>query len=145
MSAVQYLLRARGSYRGTVDGIYGPQTVAAVKAFQKARKIRVDGIAGPRTLAALVIKVQRGSKGDAVRAVQVLLRNQPDLVEGKLVNRSLPIDGVFDARTEKALIAAQSDFNLTKQQLVEDGIMGPNTWRQMLRFASEQEREAPRL
>lgn len=35
------------------DGIYGPKTAAAVKAFQSSRGLAVDGIVGPQTLAAL--------------------------------------------------------------------------------------------
>ncbi len=36
-----------------VDGTYGPQTVAAVTAFQRRHALRVDGITGPQTRAAL--------------------------------------------------------------------------------------------
>lgn len=36
-----------------IDGAYGPETAAAVRAFQEARGIRVDGIAGPETLVEL--------------------------------------------------------------------------------------------
>jgi peptidoglycan hydrolase-like protein with peptidoglycan-binding domain len=35
------------------DGIYGPQTRAAVRRFQRSNGLAVDGVAGPRTLAAL--------------------------------------------------------------------------------------------
>jgi peptidoglycan hydrolase-like protein with peptidoglycan-binding domain len=37
----------------TVDGIYGPATVAATEVFQQSQGITVDGLAGPETLAAL--------------------------------------------------------------------------------------------
>jgi predicted chitinase len=36
-----------------VDGEYGPDTIAAVAAFQQQHGLEVDGIAGPNTLAAL--------------------------------------------------------------------------------------------
>lgn len=38
---------------GPLDGIYGPKTLAAVKAFQQKDNLQVDGIAGPLTLKAL--------------------------------------------------------------------------------------------
>lgn len=50
---IQTRLKKWGYYSGTVDGIYGSQTVAAVKKFQKKHGLRVDGIAGPTTLYAI--------------------------------------------------------------------------------------------
>jgi len=36
-----------------VDGIFGPKTLAAVRAFQKSHSLKVDGLVGPKTTAAL--------------------------------------------------------------------------------------------
>lgn len=53
--AIQLTLTGYG-YTVTVDGIYGPQTIRAVKAWQKANGLVVDGIAGPITLDSLGLK-----------------------------------------------------------------------------------------
>lgn len=42
--AVQHALVARGFSPGTVDGVYGPNTAAAVRAFQTANGLPVTGI-----------------------------------------------------------------------------------------------------
>lgn len=47
---LQANLNKLGYNCGAVDGIFGPKTEAAVKAFQKAYSLTVDGIAGPATL-----------------------------------------------------------------------------------------------
>lgn len=36
-----------------VDGVFGPKTLAAVKAFQRSHGLKVDGLVGPLTTAAL--------------------------------------------------------------------------------------------
>lgn len=51
--AVQKALKAAGFNPGALDGIFGKQTQAAVKAFQKAKKLTVDGIVGKQTCTAL--------------------------------------------------------------------------------------------
>lgn len=50
---LQDQLRAAQFFSGKVDGIFGPLTSAAVRAFQEHAEIAVDGIVGPRTWAAL--------------------------------------------------------------------------------------------
>ena len=52
---IQTKLKNWGYYKGSVDGIYGSQTVAAVKSFQKKNGLTVDGIAGSKTLKAMGI------------------------------------------------------------------------------------------
>ena len=58
---IQQKLKSWGYYDGDVDGIFGSQTQAAVKAFQKKNGLTVDGIAGPATLAAMGISSSSGS------------------------------------------------------------------------------------
>ena len=69
VKTLQHLLRARG-HTVAVDGIFGPNTAAAVRAFQQQKGLAVDGIVGPNTWSALIITVKQGSQGDAVRGVQ---------------------------------------------------------------------------
>ncbi|MBC8536581.1 spore cortex-lytic enzyme [Feifania hominis] len=61
VTAVQQKLQALGLYAGSIDGIYGSGTEAAVRKFQQQRGLSVDGIAGPATLSALGITGSSGS------------------------------------------------------------------------------------
>lgn len=55
VTQIQTKLKRWGYYSGNVDGIYGSQTLAAVKYFQRKNGLTVDGIAGKRTLEAMGI------------------------------------------------------------------------------------------
>ena len=50
---IQARLAAKGLNPGPVNGVFGPQTAAAVVAFQRAAGLSTDGIVGPETLAKL--------------------------------------------------------------------------------------------
>ena len=55
VTQIQTKLKRWGYYSGSVDGIYGTQTVRAVKYFQRKNGLTADGIAGPATLKAMGI------------------------------------------------------------------------------------------
>lgn len=55
---IQRKLKALGFDPGALDGIPGPRTTAAVKAFQIDNRLTVDGIVGPETLRALFGEVK---------------------------------------------------------------------------------------
>jgi hypothetical protein len=49
VSNLQTILNTLGFNSGTADGLFGPMTDTAVKAFQKSKNLGVDGIVGPIT------------------------------------------------------------------------------------------------
>ena len=58
---VQRRLKKWGYYNGSVDGVFGAGTRAAVIAFQKKNGLTADGIVGKATYEALGINVNSGS------------------------------------------------------------------------------------
>ena len=58
---IQTKLKRWGYYKGNVDGIYGSQTLEAVKYFQRKNGLTVDGIAGTNTLRAMGIYNSSGN------------------------------------------------------------------------------------
>ncbi|MCI8444180.1 MAG: spore cortex-lytic enzyme [Clostridia bacterium] len=61
VTQIQTKLKRWGYYKGNVDGIYGSQTLEAVKYFQRKNGLTVDGIAGPATLKAMGISSSSSS------------------------------------------------------------------------------------
>ena len=55
VTQIQTKLKRWGYYKGNIDGIYGTQTLEAVKYFQRKNGLVVDGIAGKKTLEAMGI------------------------------------------------------------------------------------------
>ena len=58
---IQTKLKRWEYYKGNVDGIYGSQTLEAVKYFQRKNGLKVDGIAGTNTLRAMGIYNSSGN------------------------------------------------------------------------------------
>ena len=115
--AAQYLLRYHGASI-TADGQFGAGTLAAAKSFQSVHGLSVDGQIGPQTWSALIVQVQDGSSGDAVRAAQVELNK---------FGYGLTVDGSFGSGTVSAARAFQSAHSLGV-----DGQVGPQTWQMLV-------------
>jgi peptidoglycan hydrolase-like protein with peptidoglycan-binding domain len=125
---LQYLLRARG-HSVTVDGVFGPETEAAVKAFQTSKGLSANGIVGPETWTTLVLTVKKGSQGDAVRGVQeeFQFRN----LSGD-PSQGLQVDGVFGPKTDSTVRGFQHALSLDIPSVAVDGIVGPVTWQALV-------------
>ena len=65
VTQIQTKLKRWGYYNGNIDGIYGSQTLSAVKYFQRKNGLTVDGIAGPATLRAMGIYTSSSSSGSS--------------------------------------------------------------------------------
>lgn len=61
VKTLQQKLKNWGYYSGKVDGIFGSQTVDAVKKFQKKNNLTADGIVGAKTLSALGMTLSSSS------------------------------------------------------------------------------------
>jgi peptidoglycan hydrolase-like protein with peptidoglycan-binding domain len=120
---LQHLLRAHGQSIA-VDSIFGPLTEAAVRAVQASHGLTVDGVVGNQTWPAVIVQVQRGSTGEAVRGVQeeFQFRN----LSGD-PNLGLQIDGIFGPLTEDSVRGFQGAL-----AVAVDGIVGPITWRALV-------------
>ena len=128
VKTLQHLLRARG-HGLAVDGIFGPDTDAAVRAFQQQHGLAVDGIVGPNTWSALIVTVRQGSQGDAVRRVQeeFQFRN----LSGD-PSKGLAVDGIFGPDTNAAVRGFQQALHQEIPSVTVDGIVGPVTWRALV-------------
>jgi murein DD-endopeptidase MepM/ murein hydrolase activator NlpD len=123
VAALQVALHARGLYTGSIDGLRGPATTAAVRRFQRRAGLRVDGVPGLRTRRALgrygrhllgSRTLTRGAVGWDVAALQFLLawHGFP----------SATFDGGFGFHTERALRRFQLWAGLAP-----DGVAGEAT------------------
>jgi Putative peptidoglycan binding domain len=122
IAGLQVALRAYGLYRGQIDAVAGPQTVAATKAFQRRAGLVPNGRADARTRRALgplgrplfgrrSLRLRRF--GWDVSVLQFLLARRGALV---------PVDGYYDAATGRAVRRYQR-----ARRLEVDGIAGPRT------------------
>lgn len=124
---LQMRLKALAYFSEEVTGYFGVITEASVIAFQEANGIDPIGIVGPKTRAALSAEVNAeaigftfskslkfGSRGDEVRALQLLLKREGYFNE--------EATGYFGKITEGSVITFQNENNIEPL-----GIVGPRT------------------
>jgi peptidoglycan hydrolase-like protein with peptidoglycan-binding domain len=109
-TALQQSLTNAGYYQGTVDGVYGPTTVGAVQALQKAHGLPVTGTVDKATNAALQADLQ--AKGGAAA--------QAALASTAAVQQTLklagfwtgPVDGQWTPALTDALKKFQTELGV---------------------------------
>ncbi len=153
VSTLQDDLRVVGFYTAATTGIYDQATETAVINFQKSQGLIPDGIAGTKTLTALAklggvaptnpgtapvnpsnnpapktsesrgplnptITLQLDSRGEDVRTLQMKLAQLGYYTGG--------ITGVFEDKTQEAVVRFQKDRGLNP-----DGLVKANTWEEL--------------
>ena len=117
---IQTQLKALGYFTGPVSGFYGPLTVAAVKAFQQAAGLTADGVWGPQTKAALASAQTKSSGSSSALSSAAVQTLQKDLT--RLGYFSGPITGFYGSLTTAAVKQFQKAAGLKA-----DGVCGPQS------------------
>ena len=121
-AGLQVALRAQGLYRGPIDAISGPATVAALRDFQHLQGLPVTGLADARTRAAMgplgkplfgARTLRRGDFGWDVAVLQFLLASR---------GISVPVNAYFDGPTLHGVQVMQQKLHVRA-----DGVVGPDT------------------
>lgn len=107
---LQRALAALGLYNGTIDGVLGRQTTAAIVAFQQQHGLVADGLAGPVTRG--VLQVALADRGAPE------LTTAPKLTVAMLTSLAATCGG----RPNAAVVAGIVDY---RQHLIAGGIDTP--------------------
>ncbi len=110
VTALQTDLQAAGLYDGGIDGIYGPQTIAAVEKLQKDAGLPVTGLVDPATQAALAAALGQRQSAE-IGALQGILIST-GYYDGA-------VDGIWSRELEDALKALQTDLGVPATGVVD--------------------------
>ena len=106
----------------SADGVFGPQTKAAVISFQQRNGLLVDGIVGPQTRGAL----GGGSSNTSSSSNNAGPKPSPGVTIAVQKKLGLSADGAYGPITRSAVKAFQA-----RNGLSSDGIVGPATMAAM--------------
>jgi peptidoglycan hydrolase-like protein with peptidoglycan-binding domain len=118
VTAAQYLLSEQ-AVNNHVTGLFDAETQTAIRQFEaRFPAVPDDGILGPLTWSELVVPLQPGARGDAVKAVQTLLNDN---------GAALGVDGIFGPQTRDAVVSVErtNGFHV-------DGIVDSDVWKLLL-------------
>jgi murein L,D-transpeptidase YcbB/YkuD len=116
-STLQTSLKDAGYYDGEVDGVYGPETVAAVEALQKGNGLPVTGTVDKATSSALSAELTAIGGEAAVESVATTAAVQQTLTLAGYWTG--PVDGEWTPALTDALKKLQTDLGVKPSGTVD--------------------------
>lgn len=127
---LQEALEESGNSPGTIDGLFGTKTRAALESFQKSAGLDATGVANTATWLAIApfidysdVYLRRGDSGMLVTILQTAL-NAAGYPTGT-------VNGSYNSSTYNAVVDFQRANRITA-----DGIAGPRTWALLTPYLS---------